>query len=82
MLKNPPSMIDARRQSSAAMFLTRVSSASPLDVSGSQIRMTGSRLIVGLITSHRTCLTIMKTCKGRPRPDLGCSATDDSFKFI
>jgi hypothetical protein len=31
-LKKPTSMIDARRQNSAAMSLTRVSSASPLDV--------------------------------------------------
>jgi hypothetical protein len=34
-------------------------------------------LIVGLITPHHTYQTIMKTRKGRPRPDLGCSATDD-----
>jgi hypothetical protein len=39
--------------------------------------MTRTRLIVGLITSHRTYLTITKTRKGRPRPDPGCSATDD-----
>jgi hypothetical protein len=39
--------------------------------------MTRTRLIVGLITSHRTHLTITKTRKGRPRPDPGCSATDD-----
>jgi hypothetical protein len=32
---------------------------------------------VGLITPHRTYLTITKTHKGRPRPDPGCSATDD-----
>jgi hypothetical protein len=32
---------------------------------------------MGLITSHRTYLTIKKTRKGRPRPDPGCSATDD-----
>jgi hypothetical protein len=32
---------------------------------------------VGLITPHRTYLTITKTHKGRPRPSLGCSATDD-----
>jgi hypothetical protein len=31
-VKEPYDMIDARRQNSAAMFLTRVSSASPLDV--------------------------------------------------
>jgi hypothetical protein len=47
------------------------------DVSGGRIRMTRIRLIVGLITPHRTYLTITKTCKGRPRPDPGCSATDD-----
>jgi hypothetical protein len=39
--------------------------------------MTRTRLIVGLITPHRTYLTITKTCKGKPRPDPGCSATDD-----
>jgi hypothetical protein len=39
--------------------------------------MTRIRLIVGLITSHRTYLTITKTRKGRSRPDPGCSATDD-----
>jgi hypothetical protein len=39
--------------------------------------MNRTRLIVGLITSHRTFLTITKTRKGRPRPDPGCSATDD-----
>jgi hypothetical protein len=39
--------------------------------------MTRTRLIVGLITSHRTYRTITKTRKGRPRPDPGCSATDD-----
>jgi hypothetical protein len=44
---------------------------------GGRIRMTRSRLIVGLITSHRTYLTITKTRKGKPRPDPGCSATDD-----
>jgi hypothetical protein len=32
---------------------------------------------VGLITPHHTYLTITKTRKGRPRPDPGCSATDD-----
>jgi hypothetical protein len=32
---------------------------------------------VGLITPHRTYLTITKTRKGRPRPDPGCSAIDD-----
>jgi uncharacterized protein YuzE len=35
---------------------------------------------VGLITSHRTYLTITKTLKGRPRPDPGCSATDNDLK--
>jgi hypothetical protein len=39
--------------------------------------MTRTRLIVGLIISHRTNLTITKTRKGRPRPDPGCRATDD-----
>jgi hypothetical protein len=33
--------------------------------------------IVGLKTSYPTYLTITKTRKGRPRPDPGCSATDD-----
>jgi hypothetical protein len=47
------------------------------DVSGGQIKMTRTRLIVGLITSHRTYLTFTKIRKGRPRPDPGCSATDD-----
>jgi hypothetical protein len=37
---------------------------------------------VGLITPHRTNLTITKTCKGRPRPDPGCSATDDDEEII
>jgi hypothetical protein len=59
------------------MFLTRVSPASLLDVSGGRIKMTRIRLIVGLISSDRTYLTITKTIKGRPRPDPGCSATDD-----
>jgi hypothetical protein len=75
------SMIDARRQNSAAMFPTRVSSASPLDVSGGRIRMTRTRLIVGLITPLRTYLTITKTRKGWPRPGPGCSATDDEYKY-
>jgi hypothetical protein len=39
--------------------------------------MTRIRLIVGLKTSHRTYLTITKTRKGRPRPDMGCDVTDD-----
>jgi hypothetical protein len=47
------------------------------DVSVGRIKMTRTRLIVGLITSHHTYLTITKTRKGRPRPDPGCSATDD-----
>jgi hypothetical protein len=46
-------------------------------VSGGRIRMTRTRLNVGLITPHRTYLTITKTRKGRPRPDPGFSATDD-----
>jgi hypothetical protein len=37
---------------------------------------------VGLITPHRTYLTVMKTRKGRPRPDLGCSATDDDDDYL
>jgi hypothetical protein len=60
-----------RRQNSAAMFLTRVSPASPLDVSGGRIRMNRTRLIVGLITHIVIYLTITK------RPDLGCSAIDN-----
>jgi hypothetical protein len=47
------------------------------DVSGGRIRMTRTKLIVGLITPHHTYLAIMKTCKGRPKPNPGCSATDD-----
>jgi hypothetical protein len=47
------------------------------DVPGGRIRMTRSRLIVGLITPYRPHLTITRTRKGRPRPDPGCSATDD-----
>jgi hypothetical protein len=43
--------------------------------------MTRTRLIVGLITPHRTYLTITKTRKGRLRPDPGCSATDDDDLF-
>jgi hypothetical protein len=39
--------------------------------------MTRIRLIVGLITSHRTYQTITKTREGRQRPDPGCSGTDD-----
>jgi hypothetical protein len=34
------------------------------------------------ITPHRTYLTITKTRKGRPRPDLGCSAIDDDDDSI
>jgi hypothetical protein len=50
------------RQNSAAMFLTRVSPASPLgvylvawlpDVTGGRIRINRKRLIMGLITAHR-----------------------------
>jgi hypothetical protein len=52
------------------------------DVSGGRIRMTRIRLIMRLITSHRTYLTITKTRKGRPRPDPGCSATDDGLYFV
>jgi hypothetical protein len=48
------------------------------DVAGGRIRMTRTRLIVGLITPHHIYLTITKTRKGRPRPDQGCSATDDN----
>jgi hypothetical protein len=44
--------------------------------------MTRTRLIVGLITSHRTYLTITKTRKGRARPDPGCSAIDDDYCII
>jgi hypothetical protein len=47
------------------------------DVSGGRIRMTRIRLIVGLKTPHHTYLTITKTRKWRPRPGLGCNATDD-----
>jgi hypothetical protein len=47
------------------------------DVSSGRIRMTRSRLIVRLVTSHHTYLIITKTHKGRPRPGPGCSATDD-----
>jgi hypothetical protein len=32
---------------------------------------------VGLITPHRTYLTVTNARKGRPRADPGCSATDD-----
>jgi hypothetical protein len=77
-------MIDARRQNSAAIshlcficFATRCLLALLTDVSGGRIKMTRTRLIVGLITSHRTHLTITKIRKGRPRPGQGCSATDD-----
>jgi hypothetical protein len=52
------------RQNSAAMFLTRVSPASPLDVSGGRIRMTRIGLIMGLITARSKYLTITKTRKG------------------
>jgi hypothetical protein len=58
-------------------FATRCLLALLTDISGGRIRMTKTRLIVGLITPYRTYLTITKTCKGRPRPDPGCSATDD-----
>jgi hypothetical protein len=44
MLKNPTSMIGARRQNSATMFLTRVSPASLLD--GRRIRIRNRRYIV------------------------------------
>jgi hypothetical protein len=37
---------------------------------------------VGVITPHRTHLTITKPRKGRPRPDPGCSATDDDEKLV
>jgi hypothetical protein len=47
------------------------------DVPGGRIRVARTRLIVGLITPHRTYLTITKIRKGRPRPGPGCSATDD-----
>jgi hypothetical protein len=47
------------------------------DVSGGRIRIIRIRLIVEPITPYRTHLTITKTRKGRPRPDPGCSATDD-----
>jgi hypothetical protein len=43
--------------------------------------MARTRLIVELITPHRTYLTITKTRKGTPRPDPGCSATDDDDKI-
>jgi hypothetical protein len=58
-------------------FATRCLLALLTDASGGRIRMTRTRLIMGLITPHRTYLTITKTRKGRPRPDQGCSATDD-----
>jgi hypothetical protein len=45
-------------------FATRGLLALLTDVSGGRIRMTRSRLTVGLITPHRTCLTITKTHKG------------------
>jgi hypothetical protein len=47
------------------------------DVCGGRIRMTRTRLIVGLITPHRTYLTVTKTRKGRQRRGPGCSATDN-----
>jgi hypothetical protein len=85
MLKNPTSMHD--RYSSAKFsghvshpcficFATRCLLALLTDVSGGRIRTTRNRLIVGLITSHLTYLTITKIRKGRPRPGLGCRATD------
>jgi hypothetical protein len=63
-------------------FATRYLLALLTDVSGGRIKMTRTRLIMGLITSHRTYLTITKTRKGRPRPDPGCSATDDKRLII
>jgi hypothetical protein len=44
--------------------------------------VTGTRLILGLITPHRTNLTITKTRKGRPKPDPGCSDTDDDLWYV
>jgi hypothetical protein len=64
-----------RRQNSAAIahpcftcFATRCLLALLTDVSGGRIRMTRMRLIMGLITSHRTYLTITKTRKGGQGP--------------
>jgi hypothetical protein len=37
---------------------------------------------VGLITPHRTYLTITKARKGRPRPGPGCSVTDDDGVYV
>jgi hypothetical protein len=58
------------------MFLTRVSPAPLLDVSGGRIRMTRIRLIVGL-TTHIIIYTCQETRKGGQGPTLGCSAFDD-----
>jgi hypothetical protein len=60
-------------------FATRCLLALLTDVSGGWIKINRTRLIVGLITSHRTYLTIMKTRKGRSRPNPGCSATNDDM---
>jgi hypothetical protein len=62
-------------------FVTRCVLALLTDVFGGRIRMTRTRFIVGLITSHRTSLTIAKNRKGRPSPDPGCCATDDDVKL-
>jgi hypothetical protein len=63
-------------------FDTRCPLALLTDVSGGRIRTTRTRLIVRMITPHRTHLTITKTRKGRPRPDPGCSTTDDDDDYI
>jgi hypothetical protein len=64
-----------RRQNSAVIshpcfisFATVCLLALLRDVSGGRIRMTRIWLIVGLITSHRTYLTITKTRKGGQGP--------------
>jgi hypothetical protein len=74
MLKKPTSTIDAKFNGSVSnpcsiCFATRCLLALLTDVSGGRIRITRTRLIVGLITPYRTYLTITKTRKGRPRPD-------------
>jgi hypothetical protein len=70
----------APRQNSAAVFLTRVSPASLLDVSGGWIRMTITRLSWGC-NPHRNIPNRHETRKGGQGPTLGCSAIDDDETF-
>jgi hypothetical protein len=76
MLKNPTSTTDASSAKfnghvshpCSTCFATRCLLALLTDVSGGRIRMTRTRFIVGLITPHRTYLTITKTRKGGQGP--------------